>query len=312
MKKKYLIKILIFFTLYVSYYSNVFGKINASIIVKVGNEIVTNSDLENEIKTILILSNKNINQKNIDGVKDIAIKSLIRNLIKRNEIKKRKIEKYSEIELNTYLTQISSRLKTDRAGLKKIFLNNNLNYNSFLEKNKTELLWKTLIYLKYKNQIDINTIEVENEIKKRVKNKNINREYELSEIELSHKNSQKFLKDVYLFIQNNSFEEAAKKFSISSSSARGGKIGLFPEKTLSKIYLNELKKIKSGEVTGPIKNADSIIILKIEAINLLEEKNLDLNKIKEEIIAKKKEEKLNLFSNSYFSSIENLTLIKFQ
>ena len=136
MKTKYLIKILIFFTFYVTIYSNVFGKINVSIVVKVGNEIVTNSDLENEIKTILILSNKNINQKNIDGVKDIAIKSLIRNLIKRNEIKKRKIEKYSEIELNTYLTQISSRLKTNRAGLKKIFLNNNLNYNSFLEKIK--------------------------------------------------------------------------------------------------------------------------------------------------------------------------------
>ena len=32
-------------------------------------------------------------------------------------------------------------------------------------------MWKTLIYSKYKNQININTIEVENEIENRVKNK---------------------------------------------------------------------------------------------------------------------------------------------
>ena len=99
MKTKYLIKILIFFTLYVSFYSNVFGKINASIIVKVGNEIVTNSDLENEIKTILILSNKNINQKNIDGVKDIAIKSLIRNLIKEMKLKNVKLKNIVKLNL---------------------------------------------------------------------------------------------------------------------------------------------------------------------------------------------------------------------
>ena len=314
MKIKYLTRILILCFFYIFISSNVFGKISSSIVAKVGSEIITNSDLENEIKTMLVLSNKNINQENIDKVKNIAVQNLVRNLIKRNEIKKRKIDRYSEDELNAYLLQICNKLKTDRSGLKKIFVNRNLNYNSFIEKSKTELMWKTLIYTLYKNQIDINTIEVENEIKNRIKNKKDKMEFELSEIELpsNNKNIQKLLKDVYAVIQNDSFQEAAKRFSISSSSSKGGKIGLFPEKILSKLYLNELKKIKSGEVTKPIKNADSIIILKIESINILEEKNLDLNKIKEEIISKKKEEKLSLFSRSHFSSIESLTLIKFQ
>ena len=314
MKIKYLTKILIFICFYLCIFSNVFGKINSSIIVKVGNEIITNSDLENEVQTILFLSNQKLNQENIDKVKNLAVQTLIKNLIKKSEIKKYKITQYSENELDAYLLNICNKLNTDILGLKKIFASKNLNYDFFIEKNKTELIWKTLIYYTYKNQIDINTIEVENEVKNRVKNKIDRIEYKLSEIELSsnNQNIKKVLKDVYRVIKSDGFEEAAKKFSISSSASKGGDIGLFPEKTLSGIYLNELKKIKSGEITNPIKNADSITILKIESINVVKEKNLDLNKIKEKIITKKKEEKLSLFSRSHFSNIESKTLIKFK
>ena len=120
---------------------------------------------------MLLLSNKKMNQENIDKVKNLAVQTLIKNLINKNEIKKYKITKYSEDELNSYLLNVSNKLNTDISGLKKIFANNNLNYDFFIEKNKTELIWKTLIYYTYKNQIDINTIEVENEIKDTVKNK---------------------------------------------------------------------------------------------------------------------------------------------
>ena len=119
-----------------------------------------------------------------------------------------------------------------------------------------------LLYLQ--NQIDINTIEVENEVKNRVKNKKISLEYNLSEIELSLGNQdiEKYLNDVYQVIKNKSFEEAAKKYSISSSASKGGVIGFLKEKTLSRVYLSELKKINIGEITEPIKNANSITITK--------------------------------------------------
>ena len=314
MKIKNLIKISILIFFFVFTFLNVFGKINSSIVVKVGNEIITNSDLKNEIRTMLLLSGKQINQENIDKLKNIAIQTLIRNLIKKNEIKKKKISKFNQDELNAYLLKVCERLNIDISGLKKFFAVNKLNYDFFIEKNKTELIWKNLIYYTYKNQIDINTIEVENEVKNRVKNKKVSLEYNLSEIELSLSNQdvEKILNDVYQVIKNKSFEEAAKKYSISSSASKGGEIGIFAEKTLSSVYLNELKKINIGEITKPIKNANSITILKINSINNVKEKDLDLNKIKEEIIAKKKEEKLSLFSRSHFTSIQNKTLVKFQ
>ena len=116
---------------------------------------------------MLLLSGKQINQENIDKLKNIAIQTLIRNLIKKNEIKKKKISKFNQDELNAYLLKVCERLNIDISGLKKFFAVNKLNYDFFIEKNKTELIWKNLIYYTYKNQIDINTIEVENEVKNR-------------------------------------------------------------------------------------------------------------------------------------------------
>ena len=84
MKKQIFLVILFFFLFKIQSYSN-----EIKIIVKVGNEIITNSDLKNEIQTMLLLSGKQINQENIDKVKNVAIQALIRNLIKKNEIKKK-------------------------------------------------------------------------------------------------------------------------------------------------------------------------------------------------------------------------------
>ena len=55
MKIKYLTKTFIFIFLYICFFSNLSGKINSSIIVKVGNEIITNSDLKNEIQTMFFV-----------------------------------------------------------------------------------------------------------------------------------------------------------------------------------------------------------------------------------------------------------------
>ena len=46
-----------------------------------------------------------------------------------------------------------------------IFKINNISYEEFVEKHITELKWNTLIFSLYKNQININIIEVDNEIK---------------------------------------------------------------------------------------------------------------------------------------------------
>ncbi len=311
MKTKF-IKILFFIQFILLSFSTLEAKVNNIIVAKVENEIITAYDLENEIKTILVLANKPLTQENINEVKNFAMKSLIRKLIKKSEVERYNVTKYSEKDLNGYILQISKGLGTNSSGLKKIFKENKINYDVLVEKFKIELLWNTLIYSLYKNQITINSVELENEIKSKLLNKE-DKQYKLSEIEISAKDDfQDSFDKIYETIKKEGFYQAVKKFSISSSNLDRGNIGWFNENSLSKVYFDQIKKLKKGEVSKPIRTMESFVILKVEDIKLQDNSNLDVDKLKDSIISRKKEEKLNLFSRSHFSKLENSAFIKLQ
>ena len=311
MKTKF-IKILFFIQFILLSFSTLEAKVNNIIVAKVENEIITAYDLENEIKTILVLAKKPLTQENINEVKNFAMKSLIRKLIKKSEVERYNVTKYNEKDLNGYILQISKGLGTNSSGLKKIFKENEINYDVLVEKFKIELLWNTLIYSLYKNQITINSVELENEIKSKLLNKE-DKQYKLSEIEISAKdNSQDSFNKIYEAIKKEGFYQAVKKFSISSSNLDKGNIGWFNENSLSKVYFDQIKKLKKGEVSKPIRTMESFVILKVEDIKLQDNSNLDVDKLKDSILSRKKEEKLNLFSRSHFSKLENSAFIKLQ
>ena len=85
---------------------NLLGNINSKIIVKVENEIITNYDLKNKILTSLVLSGREINQKNIDNLKKSVLDQLIYLKLKKIELSKYKIPK-DEKRINSYLSSIS-------------------------------------------------------------------------------------------------------------------------------------------------------------------------------------------------------------
>ena len=116
--------------------------------------------------TNIIVNNKEINQKNIDNSKNYAIQNLINKSIKQNEIKKYEVTSYNKKDLDKYIINIANNLSIDQKELKNLFKQNGLDYESFVEKHKTELLWNSLIFKLYKNQTNINIVDVENEINK--------------------------------------------------------------------------------------------------------------------------------------------------
>ena len=312
MKRLVFLKVLLIISFFNS--DQVLSKINNKIIANVGSQIITDLDIEDEIKTMLILNQKKLSQENINEVKNIAVNALIKRSIKKNEILKYKVEDYDEKGLSNYLIQVSKQLNTDKEGLKNILETNLINYEIFIDKYKTELKWNNLIYSLYKNQLNINTVDIENELKKSLENKIEIVEYELSEIEVlfNQKDLNKNLEEIYETIKNSDFKTAVKKYSISPSSENDGKMGKLNEKSLSKVYLNELKKLNIGEITNPIRSGESVVILKIDNIKKIGNEELDLEKIKKEIVLRKRDEKLNLFSRSHLSSVENSILVKFK
>ena len=142
------------------------SKIFNTIIVKVGDDLITSVDIQNEITTNLVIGKLEVTQENIDNNKKYAIKNLINKSIKKNEINKYKVKEYSKKDLENYIENISKKLNTDKKGLKNIFQQSGINYQSFIEKYEIELLWNTLIFELYKNQTNVNIIEVENDVEK--------------------------------------------------------------------------------------------------------------------------------------------------
>jgi hypothetical protein len=192
MKRSYLISILYIILLNTFIFSSLFSQIKNIIIVKVGDSIITSIDLQNEIITNLIINNREINQENINNNKNFSLKSLVNKTIKKNEIKKYGISNYSKIDLEKYIENVTKNLNTNKNGLKQIFKNSNADYSIFVEKRIVDLLWNTLIFQLYKNQTNINIVEVENEVKKINQNKTEEELKKIRKIILNKKKEEKF------------------------------------------------------------------------------------------------------------------------
>ena len=285
------------------------SEISNSIIVVVGNTLVSSIDIQNEITTNIILNKLEITQENINSNKDYSIKNLISKEIKKNEISKYKITSYNKNDLKEYTLKVAKRLNTDMDGLKKIFVNNNISYKSFIEKHKTELLWNTLIYQLYNNQINVNIIAVENEVTRIINSKV--QEFNLSEIEIStSKFTQNKLKEVLKSIKNKGFQETAKETSIADSAKNNGNIGWVSSESLSREYLKEFQSLNINEISRPMRNNNSVKLFKINDIKMRKE-NAKIKDLKIDILEKKKIEKLALFSRSHFLNLENSMSIRF-
>ena len=68
----------IFFLILITFKTNICSASTESkILMSVGNQIITSYELKNRVKTILILSNKELNQDNVNRTKNQALNFLI-------------------------------------------------------------------------------------------------------------------------------------------------------------------------------------------------------------------------------------------
>ena len=169
-------------------FTNLQSQISNSIMIKVGELLITSIDIQNEIITNLVLNEQDITQENINNNKSYAVKKLINKSIKKIEINKYKIEDYNKKDLQDYTFKIAKQFGANLKELKEVFKRNNIDYETFVENHKTELLWNTLIFQLYKNQTNVNIVEVENEVEKIKDNKS---DEELKKIKINILNKKK-------------------------------------------------------------------------------------------------------------------------
>ena len=106
------------------------------------------------------------------------------------------------------------------------------------------------------------------------------------------------------------FENAAIKFSSSSSALDGGEIGWINLKSLSDSVRNLIIEMKPGEISKPLIKSNSVMIFKLLDKRKLNVNDVDIKKIREGIISIMKNELFNLYSNSHLSKLKNDAFIK--
>ena len=303
-KKKYLLLILLIFFFKISYTN---ASIQNKIIATVNNEIITSYELKNKIMTFLILNKVEVNQENINNYKNQSLKTLINMKIRKNELVKYNLLN-GEIDTSRLIEQQSKKYNFTIEEFKKEFLNNNLSYDLYLQEIQLELGWQQLILQLYGNKIIVDEYEIDEELKKIIDNQKEMIEYRLSEIEVQVNDNEK-ITDLVEEIQNqiikDGFKNTAIKYSTSSTALEGGEIGWVNSESLSNKMLNAISNMKLKEVSKPMMHNNSILFVKLEEIKKVDALKINSIETKKKIIDQKKNELLNLFSNSHLSKIRN-------
>tara|TARA_B100000579_G_C22845180_1_gene863919 strand:- start:1536 stop:2468 length:933 start_codon:yes stop_codon:yes gene_type:complete len=309
MRKNLVKKLLIIFFLFLST-EKLVSETNNSIIITVGNYPITRLDLVKEIKFITVLSKIQINEKNRESIKNLAIQTLVKRAIKKNEIDRLKITQYSSRDLELQILNIARNLGLDKEGLKIFLRDNSLDYDDVIKNFEIDLKWNTAIFKLYKNKITLNTIEIEDKIKSELEKLGDGKSVLLSEIQVNllGEGVEATADKVLSKIKESGFEIAAKDISISSSAKNGGSIGWIEEEKLSQKIYSSIKNLKKGEISKPITIGETIIFIK-----KYDEKSLssDLEGIKKNIVKREKMKKLEMFSNSHYSDLERKTKVRF-
>ena len=305
------IKFIFFFFILFSLFESTFASIEDKIIAKVGNEIVTNYDIINEINTILALTNRAADKKELAKLQNIAFLSIKKRLIKEKEIKRYEIKKFSNIDVNNYILGLENNLGLvqQNISLKDHFKRYGANYDIYFDGVIINFKWNSLIYSLYRKQLDVDEELIKSELKKQIQEEKKIEEYNLSEIVLENWDQSK-LSEVEKSIQENGFIKTANLYSDSVSSAKGGSIGWVLSKSISSQYLKEILKLKKTQISKPIKVNNNIVIIRLNDKRILNQSNLNLVEIEKKIIRQKKEEKLNIFSDSHYLNLEKKAYIE--
>ena len=275
------------------------------ILTKIGNQIITNVDIENEYKYLVSL-NKDYQKLEKDKIFNLAKSSLLREKIKEIELRK-----YFELGVqDSFLNSKIGELYTN------LGFSNSLDFQRYLDqfdlriedvakKIEIELKWNKLVYDKYKDQLVINERVLKKKIIDDSKNKN---SYNLSELIFSYKTEQenkKKLSEIFKSIDEIGFENTVLIFSEAETRKNSGNLGWVSEVSLSKIILEKLEKIDILEITDPIQLQNAILILKLNDKKKIQMSTLNLDDELRELVKFETNKQLNIFSKIYFEKIRS-------
>ena len=277
-----------------------------NIVIKVNNEIITNIDIENEIRYLVALNNE-LKETSEEILKNLAKQSVIKEKIKKKEVSKYFKFNSSQEFLDNVIKSYYTKLGIDSLENFKIYLQEyDLELDIVKNKIEIELLWNQLIGRQYQDQIIINKKDLENKVEKYLKENELTKEFNLSEIVFQIKNDNEIIEKKNLIkkdIVEKGFKSAANIYSISESSKFGGELGWIKSNQLSNKILDILTNLSIDELSEPIKIPNGYMILKINDIREITIEK-DKEKLLDDLIKVETNNKYSQFSIIHYNKLK--------
>ena len=277
----------------------------------IGNEIITNIDVDNQFNLLIALN------ENLKSIEKIKLYNYVLNTLINDKIKLIELKNYFNLDVqNNALLEnnLEKFYKKNDFNTKEEFLNflnkNGLDIKNIEYKIKIETLWNSLIFDKFSNQININEKDIDKKLKKISLNSKM-KEYNISELFFTAKDKSEFdekKKRIFQSIKEDGFENSLVLFNENAYN-KSGKKGWVDESKIGSQINERLKQTKIGEITDIIRVSNGFIILKLNQSKVVE-KTFDFKKEKEQLIMIEKDKQLNQFSTIYFNKISKNAKIK--
>ena len=230
------------------------AEIKDALFITVGDRALTQSDIVNEIKIILILNNMSFSADKRDQLQQMAVKSSIERTIKEIEISKNDFLEFNQNDLTDELNRLAGRINMDLDTLRNVAISNELDFSIIEDQIKTQLLWNSLIFYLYKNRLSVNLNEIDEQLRLN-QNKKEFEEYLISEIIIKRVEEEKLklkIEEIKDKIKIEGFETVAMNLSIAKSSLNGGDLGWLHENEISSKFKSKIFNTSIGGISEPI------------------------------------------------------------
>ena len=181
--------------------------------------------------------------------------------------------KISDEELNSTISQIANQNQMDLEDFKESLDSNGESYRGFRESIEREMIISRVQRAKVGRNIQISEQEIENFLNSEEGKNKLAEQYDVQQILISlrgdasnslKEEAEEKIKEVMSKLNDGeSFEKIAATYSAGQNALEGGSLGWRKESELPSLFAETVVKLKSGEVSDPIRSGAGFHILKL-------------------------------------------------
>ncbi|WP_032112113.1 peptidylprolyl isomerase [Candidatus Paracaedibacter symbiosus] len=243
----------------------------SKIIVIVNKDPISQSDLDNRVKLITLMSGMSAQKQDMENMRNQALQSLIQEKVQIHAAKNKKIN-VSDDEVNQTIQAMAQNNGMSDEQFSDILRSNGIPKETLATRIKAQMYWVKYIRQEYPLSPDVSDKDIDKALEKMENAKN-QTQYLVSEIMLlvsSPRQEGSVLNDAHKLVADlkagANFGMLAQQLSKDSSAASGGDLDWVTMEEIDPAIASSLRKLKPEEISPPIRTPAGFKIIKLRKI----------------------------------------------